>query len=109
GLRGDGGPASRALFANPQFVATDAAGNLYISDNGNGRIRKVGTDGLITSVESVGSPFGVAVDASGNLYVAHSSPRTRVRKVSLDGTITTVAGGGNQPLTEGAIANTVAL
>jgi hypothetical protein len=55
GFSGNGGPATRALFANPQFVAVDGSGNLYISDNANGRIRKVGPDGAITTLVGEGT------------------------------------------------------
>ena len=103
---GDGGPAVSASF-DPYAAAVDLAGNLYIADTGNNRIRKVsggtittvagngnsgfsGDGGLATSA-SLTSPTGVAVDSAGNLYIADGSGR--VRKVS-GGTITTVAGNG---------------
>jgi uncharacterized protein (TIGR03437 family) len=113
GFSGDGGPAISAFLNNPEGVAVDASGNLFIADSGNSRIRKVSASGIITTVAGNGSgsfashpgdggpatsvplsPFGVAVDASGNLFIADSG-NGRIRKVSASGIITTVAGGGN--------------
>src|SRR5205807_941112 len=50
GFSGDGGQAINAALDNPSSVAVDNSGNLYISDNGNGRVRKVSTSGIITTV-----------------------------------------------------------
>src|SRR5271157_2250007 len=108
GFSGDGGPATSASLFWPYGVAVDSAGNLYIADSGNNRIRKV-TGGTITTVAGGGSglgdggpatsaslalPYGVAVDSAGNLYIADFG-NNRIRKVS-GGTITTVAGNGTQ-------------
>src|ERR1035438_4463167 len=112
---GDGGPATSANFAwtNSLFVgmAMDAAGNLYVSDAGHERIRKVTPAGIISTVaggaalpSSTGdggpatsaglySPAGVAVDSAGNLYIADPLGG-RVRKVDTTGNISTVAGTG---------------
>jgi NHL repeat len=93
----------------------DAAGNLYIADSGNNRIRKITPSGTITTVAGNGEGgfsgdggpatsamlddlIGVAVDAAGNLYIAGK----RVRKVTPGGTITTVAGNGQPALGMGA-------
>ena len=116
---GDGGDATRAGFAPcgtaaHQGVAVDAGGNIYITDCGDNRIRKVDARGVITTVAGNGtlgvsgfsgdggaatsaqlnSPFGVAVDNSGNLYIADTG-NGRIRKVDRSGIITTVAGRGN--------------
>ncbi|MCL4396076.1 MAG: hypothetical protein M1482_14960 [Chloroflexi bacterium] len=106
---GDGGAATSASLNNPYGVAVDYAGNLYIADQGNCRVRKV-NGGTITTVAGNGScgysgdggaatsaslshPPGVAVDGAGDLYIADNNPECRIRKVS-GGTITTVAGNG---------------
>jgi len=106
GYSGDNGPAISALLSSPEAVTVDGAGNLYIADTGNGRIRKV-SNGVITTVAGGGSlffengpatstelsPHGIALDAAGNLYIADGI--SSVRKVS-NGVITTVAGNGTQ-------------
>ncbi|MBN1570974.1 MAG: hypothetical protein JXA73_24260 [Acidobacteria bacterium] len=110
GFSGDGGPATSAQLLSPQDVAVDAAGNLFIADPSNFRIRKVTPDGLIrtvagsgtsgcsadaglaTSVE-IGVVFGVEVDIEGNLIIADEGCN-RIRKVTPDGLISTIAGDG---------------
>jgi RHS repeat-associated protein len=104
---GDGGLATEAQLFEPDDVAVDSSGNLYIADSM--RVRKVDPNGIITTVAGngmwgysgdggpateaqLGGVSGVAVDFSGNLYMADSG---RIRKVDLNGTITTVAGGGS--------------
>jgi trimeric autotransporter adhesin len=97
GYSGDNGPAASAQLNKPTGIALDAAGNLYIADAGNNRIRKV-SNGVITTVSGGGAgiqlsnPTGVAVDSSGNLYIADSGNNV-VRKVS-GGVTVTVAGTG---------------
>jgi hypothetical protein len=110
GWSGDGGPATSARLSFPEGVAIDAAGNLYISDHGNGRIRRVTAGGVIDTVAGTGKwgfsgdgasaksarlngPQGLAVDAKGNLFIADLF-NGRVRKVSPDGIINTVVGNG---------------
>ncbi len=124
GFAGDTGPAANAQLNQPFGVAVDAAGNLYIADAGNHRVREV-TNGVITTVAGNGTatyggdngpaasaqlnnPAGVAVDAAGNLYIADTS-NARIRKVS-NGVIITVAGGGsslgdNGPATSAQLSN----
>ena len=110
GFGGDGGPAGQAKLAGPGGVAVDAAGNLFIADSSNHRIRKVDPSGIISTVAGTGErgfsvgygpavqamlsfPTGVAVDTAGNLYIADYENR-RVRRVDPSGTITTFAGTG---------------
>ena len=114
GFGGDGGPAAEAPLFAPGGVAVDAAGNLYIADTHNQRIRRVEADtGVITTVAGTGTfgyagddgpatsaqlnlPAGLAVDAAGNVYIADTHNQ-RVRRVDVDtGLITTVAGTGTQ-------------
>jgi uncharacterized protein (TIGR03437 family) len=108
GSAGDGGPATAAQFDRATGVAVDSGGNLFIADNFV--IRKVSTDGIITTVAGNGSccfsgdggpatqaqftlPWDVALDATGNLFVADPATH-RIRKISPDGIITTAVGNG---------------
>jgi len=110
GFSGDSGPATSAQLNAPVGVAVDAAGNLFIADKENHRIRKVDTAGVITTIAGDGTagfsgdgsaatsaqlnrPYGVAVDAAGNLFIAELN-NNRIRKVDTAGIITTVAGDG---------------
>ena len=110
GFSGDNGAATGAQLYAPRGVAVDSAGNLYIADTGNQRIRKV-SNGVITTVAGGGSstgglgdngpatsallnyPFGAGVDSTGNVYIEDTLD-DRIRKVS-NGVITTAAGGGS--------------
>ncbi|MCP4664722.1 MAG: hypothetical protein GY849_00010, partial [Deltaproteobacteria bacterium] len=111
GYSGDGGPATDASLNEPWGVAVSADGSLYIADQYNHRIRKVGSDGIITTVAGNGSrgysgdggpatdaslnePWGVAVTTDGSLYITDYL-NNRTRKVGTDGIITTVAGNGS--------------
>jgi hypothetical protein len=108
GFSGDGGPATSAQFYTPWGVVVDSAGNLYIADRLNSRVRMVNTAGVISTIAGTGvfgqggdggpattaeleHPVGLALDAVGNLYIAE---KVRVRKVDTSGVITTVAGDG---------------
>lgn len=112
GFHGDGGPAIQARFQSPGGIAVDAAGNVYVADANNRRVRRIDTSGTITTVAGNGEqgsagdggpateaqlniPTDIALDASGNLYIAEAVGN-RVRKVDATGTISTVAGTGVQ-------------
>lgn len=107
---GDGGLAVSASISDAMGLALDAAGNLYIADATNRRVRKIATGGMISTVAGVGvegfsgdggpatqaqlgRPLGLALDGAGNLYIADST-NNRIRRVAVNGTISTVAGNG---------------
>lgn len=103
GFAGDGGPASAAQLSYPTGLALDAAGNLYIADSSNHRIRKV-AGGVITTVLGTGTPgadfptqlnlpTSVVVDHSGNLFVSDSGNQ-RIQQLTIAGTINTLPGSG---------------
>ena len=108
GFDGDDGPAISALLSEPSGVATDGAGNLYIADSRNHRIRKVDASGIIHTIAGTGvggatregglavesdlfRPLDVAVDGAGNIYIADF---TRIFKVDISGIIRTFGGTG---------------
>ncbi len=107
---GDGGPAINARFYQPRAIVRDAAGNLYVADTGNSRIRKIAPDLSVRTIAGWGgagfsgdgqaavnaqlsAPAGVAVDAAGNVYIADTGNH-RVRKIDASGTMMTIAGTG---------------
>jgi uncharacterized protein (TIGR03437 family) len=109
GSTGDGGVAIKASLLTPISLAVDSSGNIYILENGDGKIRKVDTSGNINTIAGVGTagfsgdggdplkaqmnyPTGLALDASGNLYVADALNQ-RIRKIA-GGSISTIAGNG---------------
>ena len=123
GFSGDGGAATSALLYNPQGLAVDAAGNVYIADGNNHRVRRVDASGNISTVAGSGTagpgngglsgdggaatsarlnnPTGLAVDGAGNLYIADRFNH-RIRKVNAwTGRISTVAGTGATGLGNG--------
>ena len=116
GFSGDNPVATDAQLNKPAGLAVDSAGNLYISDNGNSRIRKVSSGALTTIAGSafpgysgdggpatsahLQSPVGLAIDAQGSLYIADAETHS-IRKIA-NGVITTVAGNyTNYPLNSG--------
>jgi len=109
GSGNDGGAATSAILSGNRDIAVDTAGNYYIADTGNNRIRKV-SGGTITTVAGTGlagysgnnvnataanvtfkEPYGLSVDGSGNIFVADTNNEV-IRKISAAGIITTVAG-----------------
>ena len=111
GFSGDGGQAINALLDNPADVEVTAAGNIYIADRNNNRVRKISSNGTISTIAGNNDflysgdgdlainasidPQGLAIDATGNIYIADRI-NNRIRKVGLDGIISTVAGDGGQ-------------
>ena len=112
GFAGDNGPASDALFNLPRHIAVDAAGNIFINDYNNDRVRKISAaDGKITTIAGnpncCDSPDGglgtaaylitgpVTTDPAGNVYV-YDYLTNRIRKVSGSGIITSFAGDGHE-------------
>jgi sugar lactone lactonase YvrE len=110
GDRGDDGPAAQAELSQPDDLAVDLAGNIYIADVDNHRIRRIDASGAITTFAGTGVagdsgdggpateaqlslPRGVAVDTDGNVYIADEAS-SRIRRVDQSGVITTVAGTG---------------
>ena len=90
---GDGGAATNAELGRPAGIALDSTGNLLIADYDNFCIRKLWTNGIITTViRGLSYPSCVAVDSSGNLLIADTGNNC-IRKVGTNGIITTVAGG----------------
>jgi len=79
GFEGDNGPATSARINNPLGITLDSSGNLYISDTGNQRIRKVGTDNIITTIAGDGAT-GFGGDYGNPLYASFNSPRGIVIK-----------------------------
>lgn len=110
---GDGGLATLAGM-QALDVAVDAVGNTYICDGSDGRLRKVNTAGIITTIAGGGPSLGdggpatvaslgavgVTLDAAGNIYIADDHNR-RIRKVNSLGVITTIAGGGSSIVNSG--------
>jgi hypothetical protein len=135
GFAGDGGPATEAQLHKPTGVAVSRKGELFIADEYNHRIRRVGPHGRISTIAGatdippmydglvpggyggdggpataalLNFPTEVLLDGEQNVLIADSS-NYRVRSVDRDGTITTIAGGGSAPPTDGVAATSVSL
>jgi len=122
GYNGDHIPANSATLNSPTFITTDLSNNIYISDSGNNRIRKVDVNGMITTVAGGGAdttgngisattfqfnfPTGLVFDSQGSLYISDRN-KSRIRKMDRTGTLTLFAGGGTD--ISGTTRMTVAL
>jgi sugar lactone lactonase YvrE len=110
GFSGDGGAATSAKLNNPSTVFVDSSGNLLLADTGNNRIRRIDTNGIITTIAGTNAvgysgdggtatnamltgPNGVAADGFGNYYIADTTNNC-IRKIDINGIITTFAGNG---------------
>lgn len=111
GFGGDGGPAPQAKMSSPRGMAVDAQGTIFFADRENNRVRKITTNGTISTVAGSGAygfggdgglatraklayPTELALDAQGNLFIADEA-NFRIRKVTPSGIITTVVGSGH--------------
>jgi streptogramin lyase len=103
----DGGGKTTARFNKPSDVAVDAAGNIYVADSGNHAIRKISTNGTVTTLAGTmgaagninasganarfRTPQGIAVDANGTVYVADTGNQV-IRRITANGAVSTFAG-----------------
>lgn len=109
------GPDSTALFYYPTSVVADASGNIYVAEYVTNVIRKISTNGTVSTfagngqaglVDSTGTfaefngPSGLAIDKTGNIYVADTY-NNAIRKITPAGVVTTIAGNGQSGSTNG--------
>ena len=134
GYSGDGGPAASAGITYPFGVAYDEAGNIYVADGYNGRIRMVSAStgimstvagggsnynigtGIAATTAGLGTPSGVAIDGSGNIYICDMGTQLIYKVTASTGTITVVAGnalygyaGDGGPATSASFASPTAI
>ncbi|MEI6714269.1 MAG: HYR domain-containing protein [Verrucomicrobiota bacterium] len=110
------GTGTAASFDSPQGVCVDGSGNVYVADSSNHKIRKITSDGVVSTLAGSGSsgsadgigvaasfkyPYGVCVDGSGNVYVGDSS-NNKIRKITSSGVVSTLAGSGSPGSADGS-------
>ena len=122
---GDGGPATAAQLSYPFDLCMDAAGNLYIADAGNNRVRMVNPAGIITTIAGTGiagfagdggpptaaqlyGPEGICMDGSGNMYISDNA-NNRVRKICMPPALAIISGAASVVCTGTSIALTASL
>jgi len=123
GFGGDGGAATSAELNAPGGIAIDEAGNIYICDGYNNRVRKINTSGIISTIAGTATggfsgdggmatdaelnqPYGIALDRYGNIYISEWT--NRIRKINASGVITSIAGNGSMGLSGDGGAATLA-
>lgn len=109
-IAGDGTTGNKegipGSFNNPMYVTTDIAGNIYVADRNNNKIRKIASNGEVSTFAGDGSttllnqPQGVAIDKNGNLIVVDQK-NYRIKQISPAGTITNIAGSGTKGYSDG--------
>jgi hypothetical protein len=116
GTRGSADGTGRlATFSNPMHLCSDLAGNIYVAETGNNKIRKITPDGVVTTFAGTGAaggtngpaatarffqPYGICIDSTGIIYVVENGG-CRVRKIDTTGNVTTLAGSGAIAVADG--------